>query len=349
MQEKLSDCSAILCRLREKKVGKYVPANSPRVSVVIPAYNMSPVISETLNSVFAQTYLDFEVILINDGSADTVELERVLETFFDRIIYGHQDNLGASKARNVGICLSRGEIIAFLDADDFWLPNYLKTQIEFIESSQFDMAYCDAELFGDVFAAGETYMEKSPSSGEVTPMSLITGDCNVITSGTILKRRLLSDYDLFDPESIRSQDFELWFRFARNGAKIGYQREVLLRYRVSTSSLSGTNVERAERNTEILGLILKKYEFTPAEKKVCENQMALFRAETELEKGKLCLVEKDFKRASEHIANANKYYRKPKLTLLKWLLRTSPGLTLKLFKTFRPAEFFFISPTDTGD
>lgn len=343
MEETFSERSNILERLEVTDIGKDVPIEEPKVSVIIPAYNISEFIVSTLDSVFEQTFRDFEVVIVNDGSADTKELEEVLSKYSDRIVYGRQKNAGASMARNAAICLSRGELIAFLDGDDFWFPDYLEKQVAFIEKSNLDMVYCDAELFGDNFYKGKTYMETTPSNGEVNPVSLINATCNVITSGTLLKREVLSKAGLFDPESIRAQDFDLWFRLSKHGAKIGYQRDILIKYRVSSNSLSGSNVKRAERNVTILELIRDKYELTTVEQNVLKNQLAFSEAEVDLEKSKVNLIQGDYVKALHQISKANSYYRKPKLYLLSLLLNISPKLTLKLFRKFRPHEFSFIS------
>ncbi len=343
MEEKLSEKKQILERLKEKRIGKEIQYKEPKVSVIIPAYNVSETIADTLDSIFAQTFESFEVIIINDGSKDTEKLEEVLEPYFDKIVYGRQKNGGASSARNLAICLSRGELMAFLDGDDFWYPNFLEKQVDFLEKNNLDMVYCDAELFGDNFYKGKTYMETTPSNGEVNPISLINTKCNVITSGTMVRKAKLAEVGLFDHGAPRAQDFDLWLRLAKSGAKIDYQKDVLIKYRVSSDSLSGTNVQRAERNITILNFVNKKYEFTLEEQKVLDNQIILCEAEAELERGKFSLVNGNYAEAEEHIAKANAYYRKPKLAFLKFLIKFSPSLTLKLFKKFRPQEFSFIS------
>ncbi|WP_052081975.1 glycosyltransferase family 2 protein [Porphyromonas macacae] len=99
------------------------------ISVVIPLYNKEHQIRSTLNSVLSQTFQDFEVIIVNDGSTDS-SVEKVQKISDSRIRLIHQKNLGVSAARNRGIKESKGEWIAFLDADDEWLPEYLQTQIE---------------------------------------------------------------------------------------------------------------------------------------------------------------------------------------------------------------------------
>ena len=346
MEEKLSDSSLILGRLEETRVGSRVAPDPPKVSVIIPAYNVSGFITESLDSVFEQTFEDFETIVVNDGSADTEHLEKVLSDYYDRVVYARQENSGASKARNAAICLSRGDLIAFLDGDDQWLPGYLKHQVAFLENKNLDMVYCDAQLFGEGIHHNRTYMKMSPSDGEVNPVSLISARCNVITSGTLVRRSSLEESSLFDSGARRAQDFDLWFRLAKLGTKIGYQKDVLLKYRVSSESLSGTNVQRAERNISILKFINEKYDLTEGESAAWKHQLEFSEAEAELEKGKLSLVEGNYNEARQQISKANEYYRKPKLYLLQLLLSVSPKLTLTLFRRFRPDEFSFISPGD---
>ncbi len=344
MQEKFSDCERILAGLTEKKIGEKVNAAAPKVSVIIPAYNISEYVAETLESVFAQTFTDFEVILVNDGSADTPELKNALAPYFDRIVYAEQKNAGASRARNAAICLSRGELLAFLDGDDLWLPEFLAASVEYLEKNNLEMVYSDALLFGAPLFAGKTFMEKSPSNGEVTTAKLITSECNIITSGTMIKKSLVEKFDLFDTDLKRMQDFDLWFRLVKNGARINYQRDVLLKYRVRLDSLSGTTTDRARRNTFGLDVLREKYALDAEELAALENQTKVFKAELELELGKLRLLEGKFAEAEAHFAEANKLSNRPKLALINRLVKFSPRLTARLFKMMRPSEAAFIAP-----
>src|SRR5215204_940911 len=209
------------------------------------------------------------------------------------------------------------------------------------------MVYCDAELFGEPLFEGERYTRTSPSRGKVSTESLISAECNVITSGTLLKRDWVVRLNMFDTELPRMQDFDLWYRLAKNGAAIGYQKDALVRYRVRLNSLSGTNVERSWRNIRALNVIREKYGLSEGERRVWDKQMLVYEAEYELEQGKFSLTKGDFAEAEAHIAKANKYFRKPKLFLLMTLLKISPKLTLRLFKKFRPAEYSFIAPQNS--
>src|SRR5882762_6685277 len=140
------------------RAGAAVPIKSapPLVSIVIPAYNIAPFISETLTTVFAQTFNDFEVVIVNDGSPDTEEFERAIQPYNDRIVYLKQENRGASAARNTGVRAARGELIAFLDADDLWSPNYLAEQLRFMREQDCDLVCADANIFGDDVGCRQT-------------------------------------------------------------------------------------------------------------------------------------------------------------------------------------------------
>ena len=335
----ISDNSKIL----ETRVGANVTKSVPRVSVVIPAYNVAEYIGETLDSAIAQTFRDFEIIVVNDGSPDSVQLEKVLSPYFDEVIYIKQKNSGAAEARNTAISAARGNILAFLDGDDVWLPEYLVSQVNFLETGDYEMVYCDAAFIGEKYYKYETFMQQSGSNGEVTPASLLKADCNVITSGTILLESVLLKYGVFALDAPRVEDFELWFRLSKNNVKIAYQKKVLLKYRVRLGSLTGSNTEMVERTIRALELVKKKNVLTKSELQIWHDRMKLSQAQLDLEKGKSYLAAGNFAAARASFRAANKKHRKLKLTAVMWLLTVNPKLTLKLFKRMRSNEVFFIA------
>lgn len=344
MSDKFSDSPNILNNSVEKRVGKKVLPDAPQISVIIPAYNIAEYIAETLDSALAQTFKDFEIIVVNDGSPDTDCLETVLLPYFEQIIYIKQANGGASAARNTAITAARGSILAFLDGDDVWCPEKLASQITFLEANAYEMVYCNALLFGEPLFEGKTFMQNAPSKGKVTPESLLRGQCNVLTSGTIVLKESVIKYGMFDLKAVRVEDFELWFRLAKNGVKIGYQEKVMLKYRIRAGSLTGNSIEKAERGISALETVKERNNLTESESRAWQNQMRFGKAKLDFEKGKYDLVSGNFAAARKNFTAANEFYRKPKLFVINLMMRFSPQLTLHLFKTLRPSEFSFISP-----
>jgi len=207
-------------------------AKPPQVSVVIPAYNAAAYIAGTLDSVFAQTFADFEVVLVNDGSPDTSRLEQELQPYLSRIRYFKQANRGPSAARNLGIGEARGCYIAFLDADDFWLPQHLSRQVERLQTNKkLGLVYSDAlHLRGDTLIG--TAFERVPQSGEVTLESLLSEQCTINTSSVVVLRSAVLQAGRFDESMSYCEDFDLWLRLAAIGTGMEYVREVQVGHRV---------------------------------------------------------------------------------------------------------------------
>ena len=308
----------------------------PKVSVIIPAYNVAPYIGETLDSVFAQTFADYEVVVINDGSPDTAELERELARFIDRLSYLKQENRGASAARNTGLRAAGGELVAFLDADDLWLPNYLDEQIRFLRERNCDLVCADAEVFSDGLHQEETYMEslmpEAPLMGDVTFLGLLSAGQSLITSGVVVRREQVFQVGLFDEALRNSQDFDLWLRLARQGARMAYQRRTLLRYRSRTNSLSGDEVNVHRRELRVLEKVEREYDLSPSERAdvvaVIEHRRGLL----EFELGKIYLAQGEFVRARESFGKANRLRRSWKTQAAFSFSRLAPRLMQSLYQ-----------------
>src|SRR5687768_8530510 len=184
---------------------------TPAVSVIIPAYNSAGYIGDALRSVLAQTYERYEIIVINDGSPDTENLERELQRFSPSLRYIKQENRGVAAARNAGIRVARGEFIAFLDSDDTWMPTFLAKQLDLIERSNADLVYSDAMLFGDTLLAGQTFMKLQGAGGDVTTERLLNTKVSLQTSTVLARKDSIVRVGLFNESLRRGQDFELWF------------------------------------------------------------------------------------------------------------------------------------------
>jgi GT2 family glycosyltransferase len=300
-------------------------SHGPLVSVIIPAYNAAGFIDETLNSVFNQTYSNYEVIVVNDGSPDTDELQKVLAPFRDRLIYIQQENKGPSAARNHAIKKARGEFVAFLDSDDNWLPDYLEEQIKLSRSEHgFDMVYSDAWLFGDGPLSGRRFMECAPSIGPVTFESLLLYQTSVITSCTVVRRQSVIDAGLFDERFIRCEDFDLWIRLAHRGARIGFQEQVLTRHRTHSASLAANEIAMVESQIEVLKKAKQTLPLSEAEHKLIDRQLENCAAQIDRERGKQYLANRNYDQAAASFTRANRFYKSRKLQLVIWGLRSTP-------------------------
>ena len=308
----------------------------PAVSVIIPAFNASAYIVEALDSVFSQTFLDYEVIVINDGSDDTVELERVIEPYRDRLIYIKQENTGPSGARNVAIKESLGEYLAFLDSDDIWMPEYLAEQVSMLQRDDSVSVVCaDAHLFGDSPLAGQTFMGLWPSSEPVTFEKLINFQCAVLTMCVVVTKRAVVKAGLFDTRFVRSEDHDLWLRIALNGERFVYQKRPLAYHRLHSASLAANYESLHLSQIEVYKKLLAELELSKEQRELVEKQIQRCQAALALQQGKLQIMSGQYPQAAEALRSANGYYRSSKLKLALWSLRCAPGLLRRVFQLYQ--------------
>jgi len=316
-----------------RNVDRSDAAAGPLVSIVIPAYKVAPFIGETLASVFAQTFSDFEAIVINDGSPDSDELERAITPYRNRISYLRQENKGAGAARNAGLRAARGRFVAFLDGDDTYVPTFLADQLLLIQADVgYDLVYADATNFGEFTPDGLTNMDVNQSHGEVDAEALISGRCCVITSAVLARRDLILEVGLFDESLRNSQDFDLWIRLAKQGARINYQRKVLVNRRIYAGSLASDPVNSFTGEVRVLEKTSLRDDLTPAERSALASTLKQRQADIELIKAKRSLLSGDFDSASTSFQFANEQMRSWKLKLVLIWLRLAPGLLQRCYR-----------------
>jgi glycosyltransferase involved in cell wall biosynthesis len=180
-----------------------------KVSVIIPTYNRADKVCRAISSIIDQTYKDIEIIVIDDASTDTT-IKR-LDEFGSQIkIIRHEKNMGVSAARNSGIRTAKGEYIALLDSDDYWLPEKLEVQIAFFNANP-DAVICQArELWirhGRRVNPGNKHLKPS---GDIFIPSLKL--CLVSPSAVMFKKSLLDEVGMFDEEFPVCEDYDLWLR-----------------------------------------------------------------------------------------------------------------------------------------
>lgn len=222
----------------------------PTVSVIIPAYNAEPFIAETVTSALNQTFTDLEVIVVDDGSTDRTAA--ALAEFGDRVHVHHQANAGVAQARNAGVDLATGSWIAFLDADDLWLPEKLERQLA---ASDAPLRYTDRFNIG---ARGDLPVVQS----EVTPMRegdvflplLLEG--NFITNSSVLMRReLFHELGGFASGVSPAEDWDLWLRAAERH-RVGLCPDQLVRYRFHADGASRNHEKMGRVRTRVISRAL---------------------------------------------------------------------------------------------
>jgi len=220
----------------------------PMVTVVVPAYNQEDYIEETLQSILAQSFADYEVIVVDDGSEDGTG--QVVSRIRDhRFHYVYQANSGRPAcSRNRGVSLAKGEYVAFLDGDDLWVPDKLEKQLQlFQDHPEFGLVFSNAFNF-DEKGKRDLIVGKTISSGYLHPELFRH---NFIAGCTVMARKNCLDAAGGFNEGhdfIAVEDYDLWLRMSRR-CPFGYIDEPLALYRLRAGSASGGNV------TSVLRLI----------------------------------------------------------------------------------------------
>ena len=223
------------------------------VTVVIPAFNAAKYIGEAIQSVLDQTHTNLQILVIDDGSTDNTD--EVAAGFGADVEYVHRENAGACAARNHGIRLAKGTYVAFLDADDAWLPDKLARQVDVLETHpDFGAVHGDSTRMNEKGEPlpGDPPGEKQSRDGDVF-MEFFEANLSVILTSTVMVRRsCIDEIGVFDGGGEVVDDHDFFLRLAAH-YPIGYIREPLLRYRVLPGSLSRLRaVQRVEQHEETL-------------------------------------------------------------------------------------------------
>lgn len=229
--------------------------NNPKVSVIIPTYNRAHPVGRAIESVLNQTYQDFELIVVDDGSTDnTEEIIKEFQLKDNRIIYlKHDENKGGSAARNTGIKASKGEYIAFLDSDDEWLPEKLEIEIRILNDDR-NLIICSTgytfinEKNGVIIGSSKVQEER------ISQKIVLRGQC-ITTNDFIADKEKVIKVGGFDEKLSARQDWDFWIRIISLG--MGYQDSLNLvnKYTLRNDQIS-SGIANKLNGTEAL---LKKH------------------------------------------------------------------------------------------
>ncbi len=235
-----------------------------KVSIIVPVYNGAEFLEETIASVRNQTWQNWELLLVDDCSKDqSYEIMKRLAAEDERIVPLRQEqNGGAARARNRGVMEASGRYIAFLDADDLWMPDKLTHEMEFMDKTE----------AGFVFSGYEFADEKGKGLGKVVRVPETINYRQALQNTTIFTSTVLFDTDRIPRELIqmplvKSEDTALWWKLLRKGYIAHGLNENLVLYRRSAGTLSSNKLEAVRRiwylyrRVENLGFLYSAYNF----------------------------------------------------------------------------------------
>jgi glycosyltransferase involved in cell wall biosynthesis len=216
------------------------------VSVVIPCFNAAEFITQAVESVVAQSSVAARILLVDDGSTDgTSFLLREIQGRFsstDIQVIRHSRNAGLSCARNTGILAAGTDIIAFLDADDRWDPDFLSESLRSLAAGSLDIVFARGQRFDH--QTGRSLLPFDPSQNDIDrfPLSFCWA-CPVSASGVLTKRDVFRRAGLFDPDPSIVEDIDMWFRVAIAGCRVGWTEKNLHWVRCRPGSLAASDRE----------------------------------------------------------------------------------------------------------
>ncbi|NJR15065.1 MAG: glycosyltransferase [Calothrix sp. CSU_2_0] len=211
--------------------------SSPKISVIIPTYNRSHLIKDAIESVLNQTYQDFELIIIDDGSTDNTK--EVLAEYGERLQYIYQENQGRSAARNHGLNLAKGEYIAFLDSDDVWFPDKLARQVPILKSAPDNVVLvhgykCIVDKNLQAIPGWELKLRNLytlAERGEENYENYLYSNC-IFTSTILVRKAAIMEVDGYDTSIKSMEDLDFYLRLLLHGYNFYFVSEPpLIKYR----------------------------------------------------------------------------------------------------------------------
>jgi glycosyltransferase involved in cell wall biosynthesis len=227
----------------------------PAVSVVLATYNYGRYLAGALDSALGQTFDDLEIIVIDDGSTD--ETQQVIKPYLTnpRVRYFTSDHCGQPAAKNTGIRLTRAPLIAFLDADDLWLPTKLAKQVALFDDNPNLGVVYSRRLLMDEQGRSLHFMQPALPRGNV--LDAMFRHNFICFSSAVVRRTVLEEVGIFDTQLALAIDYDLWLRIAQR-YPFDYVDEPLVKYRTGHASLSRRTEERLKTAARIMARFLNE-------------------------------------------------------------------------------------------
>ena len=306
----------------------------PKVSVIIPTYQRGYLVGQAIESVLAQTYADYEIIVIDDASTDNTMV--VLDGFKDRIKIIHlEENRSVGAARNAGILASQGDYVAFLDSDDLWVSEKLRKQIDlFRTNTNIGLVYSDFSYFDENGIEPSTSFEKNGGGkrGTIHRDVFMGGPISTLTA--TVRRTCLDKVGLFDETLPACEDLDMWLRITAS-YQVDFVNEPLSLYRFSPNQLH----KYEGREKTLLGRLgarkkayMKSYDIRHLDRTILDK--CFFNEYLELA---LIYIEENKMLAARQVLNQYAQMRGCNYQYVRhWILSYFPAPILNITKALRP-------------
>lgn len=266
------------------------------VSVIIPAYNAAEYIEETLLSVLNQDYNNIEIIVVDDGSTDSTK--DIVQKYSGRVKYYFKENGGQSSARNFGVEVSNGEIIAFIDADDTWHSSKISTQLNKMLKENLNWSFTDAYAINKGKLLYKFSDVRQTYSGDI--LNFLVQQNFIVNSSVLMFKFIFEEVGGFEINLPR-EDWDLWLRLAEN-YKADYTNIQLVNYRIhNQSSLRTTSIEK-KLNSKIE--IIARAEMYS--QRLNKENIEIGRSNAYFEAAKMSLLNNNAKEARKYLRQALK-------------------------------------------
>ena len=307
-----------------------------QVTIVTPAFNAAAHLGEMIESVLAQTYGDFELLIVDDGSTDRTAA--IAATYCDRdprIVLLRTPNRGPSGARNLALRHARGAYIAFLDSDDLWQPDYLESQLRTLASDpNVDVVTSNAINFGGVFD-GRSYWALSDQIREITLLEMIHRE-DAVHIMSVVRRSVIDRVGYFDECRRGNEDYQFWLRAAVAGCRFVADFTPRGYYRRRPQSLS------SDERVMLTGILDVYRELRPRccehEARAIDAQIRRFERELLIAEARACMSRGDGPRALAYLHRVPRGERGPSWTLTAGIASVWPNLLSYLIRARRALQ-----------
>jgi glycosyltransferase involved in cell wall biosynthesis len=309
----------------------------PTVSVIMPAYNVEPYIGDAIRSALAQTYSDFELIVVDDGSKDgTAEVVKALARQDSRIQLVQQANRGLAGARNSALRAARGGYFALLDSDDLWEPDFLAEQMAILETNPgVDIVTGNGWCLGG--ALHGQLARPFPDPRPAPDLAAIIGDEWSVFIMSVIRRHVYTTIGAFDEDMRSNEDYDFWLRAAVAGFTFYRNDRPLGHYRIRTDSLSASDVRMLRGILHVYTKLRPVIAQRPREMAILDRQISRFEAEWIAAEARLALEIADFEAAREHLGALHARRGGAALVVARLLARWAPRTLIRMIRFKRAA------------